>query len=208
MDFASLLSSTVPAYFVLGPLVVIIVTLVVFAARKASPAEAVVPPVLQAVQTPAATPVAPQSISSVPVSTIVPTPISFAPTPVPVPQPVSVENPVVAPVLTPTPVAEQVLTGESVQVPAPTPLLPAVEEVKVLVQEPLSVGVVEQLAPATHLQDAPQPILESTASTPVVNSWKSSDPVVASVDQTHTEPQPQPQLQSQSSIQVAPTTVQ
>lgn len=131
MDFASLLSSQIPAYFVLGPLVVIVVTLVVLAARKASPvitassAVASGVPIIPSTQAPiidqafpspiVATALSPvssveesistQTATALPISVTTPTPAAV-PLPVPVPQPVTVPQPEIVPV--PEPVSVEV----------------------------------------------------------------------------------------------------
>lgn len=132
MDFASLLSSQIPAYFVLGPLVVIVITLVALAARKASPvivassAGASVVPVIPSTQAPiidqafpspivATTPSAVSSIEeSISTQAATPLPISVT-TPVAVPEPVAVPQPVTIPQPEIVPVPETV----SVEVTSP-----------------------------------------------------------------------------------------
>ena len=146
MDISSLLSTSIPAYFILGPLVLMVITFVVLAARKASP---IVPQTATVPVAPgmAATPVAPvpaiqtqvtptpvQSISLQPTPTPIPTP---APAPISVPTPTPVEQP--APIPAPAPA------------PAPTPApMPIVNEAP-------TVHVVQQ---APHVSQEPIPAVE------------------------------------------------
>lgn len=136
MDISNLLSGTVPATFVIGPLVILIIMLVVMAARKASPVTPSVVP--GAVVSPQSTQtVSPQtnSITSAPTPTAVPItstapstapqvaetsqlpPVTQAPAATPIPEPVSIPQPVAVPTPTPTspPLPVSVATSEVLQ---------------------------------------------------------------------------------------------
>ena len=124
MDISSLLSlltTSVPSYFVLGPLVVILISLVVLAAKRASPHidTPVVPSVAPATPTPVIpvstpTPVVAPAPVVMPVTPPVP-PVAVPITKVATPAPVVAQAPVQTLV---TPVAPEVHNaGEVVQVP-------------------------------------------------------------------------------------------
>lgn len=132
MDISNLLSGTVPATFVIGPLVILIIMLVVMAARKASPVTPSVVP--GAVVSPQSTQTVSQqtnSITSAPTPTVVPitstvpqvvetpqsSPVTQAPVVTPIPEPVSIPQPVAVPIPTPTspPLPVSVATSEVLQ---------------------------------------------------------------------------------------------
>ena len=231
MDILSLLSATVPSYFVIGPLVIIVITLVVLAARKASPVGAPVStlgttPTIQAtVALSNSAQPAPASITSLP-QVILP-----QPQPVPVPLPVVVENPVVSVVPPPSPesvLPQAPLPGElatplaQVEVVTPLPVAPQVIQEPVapqVIQEPVTplstqvpvteisgevpvVAKVEVSVPATNPATNPAPI--PTGVIPPISSWKTSTPVIVPVDPSHTEAQ----MQAEAVLPATPASVQ
>ena len=177
MDISSLLSSSVPSYFVLGPLVILLIGLVVMAAHKASPSagivQAVMPPVAQ---------VTPQvSVQVPPAPTYIPPhPIQNpSVTQIPVTQIASVNTAPLQPVVPPVAVASVPITVVAAALDTPpvqvveTVVTPPTEPTPPLVpQEVVQAQVVprQDIVPPTHMSAPPMP--ESLASVPPISSWK------------------------------------
>lgn len=182
MDISSLLSTSVPSYFVIGPLLIIVITLVVLSAVKASPTT---PPVAVAPVVPPVD-VVPATAPATPVATVAPLPgqpvdlsahISNQPQPL---TPLAEVEPAPAPI----PEVLQPLTAS----PMPTPFsvstpTPAVTPEPV--PEPASLPVVEQMP--TPVVDAavttPSPI-EPMVATPAPEEMSAPAPQVAEVPVT------------------------
>ncbi len=215
MDIASLLSSTVPSYFVVGPLVIILVTLFVLVAKRSNQAgiplvinPSSVPvtaqPAAQAVVGGTVPPVV-QQVTDTSLLTSLQTPISQTPAvgittqtqQTPIPTPVPIPEPVVVQIQTPEQhvIQEEAPTiheGENIpQANAEAVVTPLPE----LVTTPL---VKEQIPVTVPLVSSVVPTPSETV-LPPISSWKPTEPVIVPVDATHSEKDIQNEAQIKAS---------
>lgn len=218
MDISSLLSSSIPSYFVIGPIVLIIITLVVLAARKASPTTPVTQPasVAPAVAVPMSS-IAQMTVPQVsPISNHIAEMPTQAPVPAPAPTPMAqapvmpTPDPIVeAPVPPTPPTFNQVMEPVPAQVHVEQPLPPApVMPPPPFVQEPVVISQAPpmeapMMAPEPMVATAPpveniptvaptpEPVSVPTGVIPPISSWKPAEPSVAPQEESHSEAQMQ-----------------
>ena len=178
MDISSLLSTSIPAYFVIGPLVLMVITFVVLAARKASPVTPQAPVMPVQTQTPPvmSAPVAQDSITSMPS----PTPVASVPVQL-VPEQVS-------PILVP-----EIKEMSSIPVEPPTLQVVPILVVEAPIVVPTSV-VAAPSAPSTEpavvttpVAPTPTPVSVPTGVIPPISSWKPAEPAVMPVEVTQSQ---------------------
>ena len=182
MDISSLLSTSIPAYFVIGPLVLMVITFVVLAARKASPVTPQAPVIPTQTQTPPvmSTPVAQDSITSMPSPSPSPTPVASVPVQL-VPEQVS-------PILVP-----EIKEMSSIPVEPPTPqVVPIlVVEAPIVVPIPITVAPsapsIEPVVVTTPVAPTPTPVSVPTGVIPPISSWKPAEPAVMTVEVTQSQ---------------------
>jgi hypothetical protein len=203
MDISSLFLTSIPSYFVLGPLVIIVITLVVLAARKASPVMPQVSVPITSVPVPASTFVTetPVLMTQVPVAPLTPSVVEASVQPISIstpPQPAPVVEVKEAPVIH----VEQA-TLESIPETIPTPQLVAevpdiqTSEVVAVVEAPAPalVPVAPLTIPEAEVVVAPPsapiptPVSVPTGVIPPISSWKPAEPVAVPVEIVETQSQ-------------------